>query len=162
MPRTLFASAVVAALVSWGGCGGSSPASPSGSAVLALSIAPNPVPEAVCPPSACGTVTNQLYAVGTLTLRETGGVGGRVDSVSMTQRTGAGATMGTGQFDATAVATLASTNRFVANGVLSIPGIGVHYDRSLGGSAATLTVTLQATDDGGHTISATIQAPVAP
>jgi hypothetical protein len=165
MPAGTFAKRALAVAVAVLACAcgsGDSPASPSGRASLTLGMAPSPVLEAVCPPSACGSGATQLYAVGTLTLRETAGVGGRVESLAMTQRTGAGVTQGSGQFDASAVAGLAGSSRFAANGSLEVPGIGVHYDPALGGTPATLTVTLQATDDGGHSVSATLAVPVTP
>ncbi len=145
------------------GCGsGDGPVSPVGSAALTLEMAPDPLAEAICPASACGSEAGQLYSVGTLTLRETGGLGGRVDSIAMVQRAAGGAIQGAGQFDADAVAALAATNRFAANGLLSIPDIGVHYERSLGGLPASLTVTVRATDEGGHSVTAAIEVPVTP
>ncbi len=152
----------IALLVGASGCGGGSPASPSGQAVLSLSLAPNPLLEAVCPRSACGVATGQLYAVGTLTIRETAGVAGRIDVVSMTQRTVAGTVMASGQFDASAIAALAGTNRFAPNGSVTIPAVGVHYDQALGHVEATLTVVVQTTDENGHALSPMISAPVAP
>jgi hypothetical protein len=161
MPKTSrFLS--IALLVGAGGCGGGGPSSPSGQAVLSLSLAPNPLPEAVCPPSACGVATGQVYAIGTLTVRETAGVAGRIDVVSMTQRTVDGTVMASGQFDAAAIAALAGTNRFASNGTVTIPAVGVHYDQALGHVAATVTVVVQATDESGHAVSAMISAPVTP
>jgi hypothetical protein len=145
------------------GCGsGGGPASPSGSAALTLDVAPNPLVEAICPVSACGPASGQLYAVGTLTVRETSGVGGRVDSIAMTQRTADGTIQGSGQFDANAITALAVTNRFAGNASLSIPGIGVHYARALGGRPSMLSVNVRATDDDGHSVTAAIEVTVTP
>jgi hypothetical protein len=154
--RALFAFAALALCA----CG-AGPASPSRTAALTLAIVPDPVPEAPCPTSACGDAVDQLFAVGALRLSETNGVGGRVDSISMTQ-TSASRVVASGTFDAAAVAALAGSNRFTPNGRLEVPGIGVHYDRSLGSVEATLSVTVRATDDAGHSLSATAAVAVAP
>jgi len=48
---------------------------------------------------------------------------------------------------------------FEAGGSVNVP-IGVHYDQAQGGSAATLTITVSATDDNGNAVSAILAVPV--
>lgn len=87
-----------------------------------------------------------------MTVRETGGVGGIVESTTLKlRRDGAGLS--------TSAGTLTSVC-FTANQSVTVP-TGVHYDRTQGGSPATLTIALSGRDDNGHAIQATRAIPVA-
>jgi hypothetical protein len=106
------------------------------------------------PPADCGNLTGQTEASASLTLRENAGVGAVLDSVSMTlcsQATGAVIASGTFQ-GAGLVQQAGGSTRIEAHGSRTI-SIGVHYDQSLGGHPATLSVAAQATDDHGHGVS---------
>lgn len=140
-------------------CGGSSPSAPR-QARVALAADPSPVQEAPC--GGCGAATQQLWAVTTLSVRETGGVGGRVSGIAVSARNDQGTMLGEGRFDAAGLAALAGSSRLEANGSLEIPQLGPHYDRSLGGRPATLSLTLQLDDDAGHRVEASLDVPVLP
>jgi hypothetical protein len=153
------AGVVVLVPLVFAACGGASPGAPR-QAGVALSASPNPVQEEPC--GACGTLPDQLWAVTTLSVRETGGVGGRVAGVVVSLRNDQGTSLGGGRFDAAAIMSQAGTSRVEANGLLSIPGMGPHYDRSLGGRPATLSLTLQLDDDNAHHLEVSLDVPVLP
>jgi hypothetical protein len=139
-------------------CGGGS----SAPAVLMLSLSPDPIQEAACPPSDCGSLAGQDQAKATLTVSESGGVAVDVSAVAMSLKANAtGAVLASGQFDAAALDQLAGGHRVPANGQRAIP-VAVHYDAATGGDAATLTVTLTATDEHGHALSQVATAAVSP
>jgi len=143
-------------------CGDNPPAvSPDArpAASFALSVSPDPIVEAPC--GGCGPLTGQLWAVGTLTIRETAGVGGSVDQIAMRLHRG-GQTIAEGSFAAAAITTLAGSNRVPAAGHLDVPMVGPHYDQALGGMMSTLTFTVSLTDDGGHTAQTTVDVTVQP
>ena len=144
-----------------GGCGGSDGGSSASAAVL-LSVSPSPIQEGPCPAAHCGTLANQDEVAGTLRVRETGGVGLGLTSIAMTLRaTASGATIASGQLDATAVSQLAGTARVDANGELGVP-VAVHYDSAAGGQPATLTLVVSGSDDRGHSLSQTTTVAVTP
>lgn len=150
----------VAACVMLAACGGSSAAPSSGSAALTLAASPNPIAGAGC--QGCGAQSTDREAVTTLTIQETGGVGGTVTGVDVALReTSTNILIGTsGTFDSAGVATLAGSSRLPANGTLVVRSVGAHYARELAGKAATLTLTVHVTDDRGNQVSRDLAVPV--
>lgn len=100
----------------------------------------------------CGSVADQIEALATLTLRESNGVAGTVESVTMTLRRNSDNAI-------LANATQPRGVRFAANGSVELE-VGVHYDRSQG-APATLNITVNARDDNSHQITAALALPVA-
>lgn len=148
--RTILISG--ATLISMG-CGGN-PTAPAPAARIQLTASPAAITPTICPPSSCGPVADQLEALTTLTIRETGGVGGIVESATLTLRRDS---------DGAVLANAAGTPtpvRFTANQSVTVP-TSVHYDRAQGRHPATLTIALTGEDDNGHAIQATLAIPVA-
>jgi hypothetical protein len=137
------------------GCSGS-----SGQAALDLALTPDPIQEAPCPASHCGTLTGQLEAAGSLRIQEIGGASAEITALEMTL-VASGATVASGTFDAQAITSEAGTNRVAANGQLTVP-VSVHFDQVSGGRAGTFMVVVSATGAGGHTLSKSASVPVQP
>jgi hypothetical protein len=168
MRHRVLVVAIVTALAGAACSGGSSsipPTAPGGAsgppAVLALSVAPTPIVED--PTCSCGGLPNRVSAIGRLSVRETAGVGVRIDGLRATLRNDAtGATTFTNDFTAADVAGHANgVNRVAANGALVVIDVGGHYDRGLRG-AATMTIEVRGTDDRGNIVTATLAVPVTP
>lgn len=141
----------------------SSPSAPgsAAAAVVVLTIAPNPIGEdASC---LCGGLPNRVAVIGRVTVRETAGVGVRVDSLRATLRNSAtAATTFTNDFTAADIAGHASgVNRVAASGSLEVIDVGGHYDRGLSG-AGTMTIELRGTDDRGNAVTAQLAVAVTP
>lgn len=165
-PRLL--SIVIASAIAVNCGGGSSPAAPTptappggGSARLALSIAPDPIVED--PRCLCGGLPNRVAAIGRLTIRETEGVGVRIDGLRATaQQLATGTTTFMSDFTSADVAGhAAGSNRVTATGTLDVIDVGGHYDRSVSG-AATMRIDVRGTDDRGNAIEATLTVSIAP
>jgi hypothetical protein len=122
-------------------------------------MTPDPIVEdATC---LCGGLPNRTAAIGRLSIRETAGIGVRVDSLRASARQAASGAM-TFQSDFTAadVAGHASgQNRVPATGTLEVIDVGGHYDRSLSG-AATMTIDVRGTDDRGNAVTATVSVAI--
>jgi hypothetical protein len=145
-------------------CSGSGASAPSTSgtspaAVIVLSMTPDPVVED--PACLCGGLPNRVSAIGRLTVRETAGVGVRIDSLRATLRNSAtGATTFTSDFTQADVAGHAGgVNRVAASGSLNVIDVGGHYDRGLSG-AGILTIEVRGTDDRGNAVTAQLVVAV--
>ena len=143
------------------GCGSSDGG--SATAALTATLSPDPIVEAPCPPSDCGTLTGQTQASASLTVRETSGVGVTLSSVSMTLRSRpAGTVIAAGAFQGAGLAQQAGGSaRVDARGSRSV-SVQIHYDEAAGGHPATLDVTALGTDDQGHAVSTSASAQVTP
>lgn len=145
-----------------GGGGNGGPAAPPTAANIALSASPSSVIAAPCPPSSCGSLTGQMEATASLSLRETAGVGARIDQIAISLASDSGPIIASGAFDASGVATLAGgSNRVNANSALTVPRIGGHFPAA--SSAAlpgTLTYTAHLTDDHNNVITLTASVRV--
>jgi hypothetical protein len=128
-------------------------------AAFTVTVAPDPIVEAPC--GGCGPSSGQLWAVGTVTIQETAGAGASVQRIAMRLARG-GETIAEGSFDAAAVGAIAGSNRVPARGALAVPEVGPHYDEALGGMNATLTFTIDLTDDGGHPAQKIVDVAVVP
>ena len=134
-------------------CGGTTVDPTQQTAQVQLTASPSTINPSICPTERCGSATGQVEALTTVTVRETGGVAGRVDSIRMTlRRTADNALITEGVF------TPAAPTRFPANGTVTLP-VAVHYDVAQGAATATLTLSLAATDDNNHSVSATGYCP---
>ena len=142
-------------------CGHSSP--PGGptatAAAIELSANPNPIVSRVC--TACGAGSTDREAVTQLTIREVNGIAATVTAIAMSLRdTAAGATIAAGEFDESAVASLAGSARLSASGTLTARDVGVHYATAQAGRAATLTYTVRIRDDRGNITARDLAVPV--
>ena len=89
-----------------------------------------------------------------VTIRETGGVGGILESATLTLRRDTdGVVLANAAGMLTAVPFTAYQSVTVST--------GVHYARAEGGTPATLTIAVSGRDDNGHPINATLAVPVA-
>jgi hypothetical protein len=136
------------------GCGGTTADPGRQTAQVSLTANPSTITPVLCPIERCGSVAGQIEAVTTVTIRETGGVAGRVDDIRMTlRRTSDNGLITEGLF------TPATQTRFAANGTVSMQ-IAVHYDVAQGTSPATLTLAMAGTDDNNHQVAANGTVPV--
>src|SRR5258707_4731744 len=109
------------------GCAGSPTAAPAtaaaATAVLQMTATPATIVAVVCPSAHCGSWTGQLEVIGSVTIRESGGVAGVVNRVGFTVRR---------RSDNAAVAANeeAAGTRIAANGSLTVP-VMMHFDEAL-------------------------------
>jgi hypothetical protein len=142
----------------------SSPASPSPSptsAALSIAIAPDPLKILwVCP-----AVDTNCYGSldSTVTISETAGVGGRVDSVDFVVRD---ATLGLAltqlSLSSDDIKTRAGTNRLEAMGKLAVRPIveGYPLPKTTPRPQIAIDVSVQVTDDKGNVVKQTKRVPV--
>lgn len=137
-------------------CGGGAPAQPSsssGRASIAATPSPTPVPLRACDPPECTTPGFEIAV--SLTLAESGGVSGRVNSVTFTLRRDADqAVLVTGTI---APPWIQAT--FAGNGASTVP-FTMHVARADVTGATTLTLVLHATDANNNQVDATVVVPV--
>jgi hypothetical protein len=140
------------------GCGGSStpPTAPVLRAALQVTASPSPVALATCPPASCGTSAPAQFEIATtLTVREAGGVAGRIDSLGITlRRNNDNVTLLTTTINPPSVQV-----RFAANGTVTVP-IAFHHAQEEITAQTTATIVVNATGDSGGTVSATLTLPV--
>jgi hypothetical protein len=135
---------------------GESPPGPSGQSAIQVTASPSPVPLVVCPPEQCGSSgPSQFEIATTLTLRETGGVAGRVDSIGITLRRNSDSVV----ILNTTIAPASIQVAFGANGTAAIP-FAMHVAQSDATAQTTATLVVNATDTAGRAVSATLTVPV--
>jgi hypothetical protein len=145
---------VVAVALAVGGCRSRTSPTPAGPSIAVIQLSATPSPITAGPCGGCGAGSTDREAVTALTIQETAGVGGGVTSIAMTLKDNStGAVIASGQFDSTGVAALAGSSRLAASGSLVARNVGVHYAASNAGKTATLTYTVNVTDDRGNQIS---------
>ena len=137
-------------------CGGggtpTQPVTPTG-ATIQVTASPAPVSLTLCDPPACTTPGYEVIT--TLTLRETAGIAGRVDSITLTLRRNSD-----NQVLVTANITPASIQvPFTANGTATIP-FAMHVARTDVTSQTTLALVVNATDSGGRAVTTSLTVPV--
>jgi hypothetical protein len=147
--RRYIAAIAAAGLLS--ACGGG-PTGPRPSARLEASASPSPINPIECPLSSCGSLLNQLEAASTLTIRETAGVAGIVESVSLVMRRSSDGAV-------VANATPSVGTRFSAGGSLALP-VAVHWDRGQMTTDGSLAVMVNARDDNSHAVTVSLTIPV--
>lgn len=131
---------------------GSNPAGPAPTAVLVVTPDRTTVNSAVCPPSHCGPLTGQREVEASLTVRETGGVAGTIQKVTLTLRRRSDNTSIAGGEEGQGL-------RFSARGSVVVP-IAVHYDETLGEANMKVVAVVDAVDENGHVVSATVEIQV--
>jgi hypothetical protein len=158
---------IVAAAVAAAGCEfldkGTDPRpSPSPTtAVLDIAIAPDPLKILwVCP-----AVDTNCYGSldSTVTVSETAGVGGRLDSVEFTVRDSVlGVQLTQLRLTSDEIRTRAGTNRLEANGKLAVRPIveGYPVRNNIPRPTVNVDVAVQMTDDKGNVVSKTKRVPV--
>jgi hypothetical protein len=129
---------------------------PTPQAAIQASASPSPIPLVVCPPSNCGSGgPTQAELVTTITLRESGGVGGRV--------TGIGVTLRRDHDNATVVSTTIAAASilvsFPANGTVTLP-FALHASQNDLTAQSTLTLVVNATDANNRAVTANLTIPV--
>ncbi len=131
-------------------CGG--PSAPAPTAVVVMMPAQPTVAATVCPPEHCGPLAGQMEVVTSVTVRETAGVGGVIRQVTLALRR---------QSDNANIAGGAEGQgvRFPARGSVTVP-LAIHYDQSLGERNMKVVATLEADDDNGHRVTATVEIEV--
>ncbi len=136
--------------------------SPSpGTAALALTVAPDPLRVLwVCPPAD----TNCYGSLdATVTITETAGVGGRVDSVDFVVKDAIlGLTLTSLHLSGADIKDKGGTDRIDPLGKLSVRPIveGYPWPASRPRPQIAIDVTVQLTDDNGHAVTATKRVPV--
>lgn len=156
--RRLTRAASLAALISAVACGSGSPGGATSSAVVSVSLAPDPVSAAPCPPSHCGSLLGEMEVTGRLTLRETAGVAASAQSVAMELRFASG-TVSRGSWDGAAITQLAGTTRIGAGAALGIP-VAMHFTPAPGLLPATWVVTATVQDDRGNRLTPSVTVAV--
>lgn len=130
------------------------------SAAIAITVDPNPVVirvaclASVPPPEFCLASLDP-----TITIAETGGVGGKLEAIDLVVRNNAtGVEEGRVALDATWVREQAGTDRIEARGRLAFRPVVAGY-RVRNGTAPSLvfTIAVRFIDDNGHTINQTLQ-----
>lgn len=138
-------------------CGGSGTGPSSGQATAALQIAATPqtIIYAVCPSSHCGPLTGQLEIEGTITIRETTGVGATVNRLALTLRRRSDNAV----VAANDVVAASAPIRINAGGSTAVP-IAMHFDASASESNMKVVVALEAADANGHQVAASMEIEV--
>ena len=152
-------SCVVSSIPACGGGGGGNPGGPSPqpqTAVIQVTAPPSPVALTVCPPERCGSSAPEFEVLTTLTVRETGGVAGRVDSIGVTLRRSSDNVT----ILSTTISAASVQVRFPANGSVEVPFAIHHVQSDVTGPTAAALV-LNATADGGRAVTANVTVPVA-
>ena len=138
------------------GCGDSpTEPQPQPQPALQATAAPAPIALAPCPPASCGSSgPAQLELLTTITLRETGGVAGRVDNVVATLRgNNDNGVVATGTITADVVRV-----NFPASGTATIP-FAMHVNQAAVVAQSTLTLVVNATANS-RGVSTTVTVPV--
>ena len=146
-------SVVVAAAC--GSSGGGTPTQPTARAVLQVSASPTPASLTACPPEHCPSGPPQYEVLTTLTVRETGGVGGRLTNVGLTWRRNSDNVV----VLTTTVSSTSLQMAFAANGTVTTE-LAFHHDQADLTAPSTVTMVLNATDDRGAAVSSTVTLPV--
>jgi hypothetical protein len=136
-------------------CGGNSAAPTPAQANIAVTLSPNPVTAIDCSPS-CQASDGRLFrwrVPGTLTIQETAGVGGNVDSITVTNITPQLV------FSSDVIAQRSGTNHVAARGTLLFPLNLFHgpVDTPNAPRQSVIPLGIQFTDDRGNHLTASAQ-----
>jgi hypothetical protein len=152
MARRLCVLAVVLVATACGSSD-STPAAPSPTqASITATASPNPVTATVCSPP-CAALNGNSYqfrADGTLTIQETAGIGGNIDSITVTNFNLV--------FTSTDIVQRSGTSRVVGKGMLLFP---LNFVYGLAGTTASRStvfpITVAFTDDRGNHLTVVMQ-----
>lgn len=153
LSRTLCAAAIVATAA----CGSSSPTAPStgASALITLTVAPNPVLSAITNP--LGPVYTATW---TVTIKEGGSVGGAVQSVKATVFDNAtGLVAASTAYDDKDLLVFVGKNRVESGGTLDVP-LQVSYVLTTLDQKASLTISTSVKDDKGNLVESSVLVKV--
>ena len=131
------------------------PAPTPARAQIQVTASPSPAPLAVCPPASCGAPSAEFEVATTLTVRETAGVAGRVDSVAIALRRNSDNVIVLN----TTISSASVQVRFTANGSVSVP-LTFHHPQSDITAQTTAALVVNATGDTGGAITAAFSLPV--
>jgi hypothetical protein len=146
---------LAATIVAVGACGGSNSVTPPTpvptQAAITLTVAPNPATGAVCSPACVATngISYQFHATSALTIQETSGIAGNIDSI----------VSGSISYTSADVVQRSGTSRVSAAGSLIFP-LNFDYGATTNPNASRSTVfpiTVAFTDDRGNHLSAIVQ-----
>jgi hypothetical protein len=159
MKRVCVAVLIIAAT----GCGASStsPSPAPAQASFTVSVLPSPITAVRCSPACSGTsgATFPFSATMTLAVQELAGVGGNINSITVTPSTGGGA-LPPLTYGSDVVIQRAGTNHLGARGTLSFPMTLVYSTGSGGAANLVVNIVVQFTDDRNNQLTATGQVSV--
>jgi hypothetical protein len=150
----LCVSLFLLAAVACGGSDGSTAPTPT-QANISVTLSPNPVTATDCSPT-CQGADGRLFrwsAQGSLTIRETAGIGGNVNSITVT------AFNPEAVYTSDVIVRMAGTNRVAAHGMLVVPisfGYGL-VDNANASRQVVLPYVVQLTDDRGNQVTGIAQ-----
>jgi len=129
-------------------------------AVIAVTVTPSPIIARDCTPAICSPGYKFLIEC-TVRVEESAGLGGNVDLVNVTLRNATtGIEINTVNYGSAEISQRAGSNHVASRGSISF-GLGEQYFLALGGRQATMTLTLQFTDDRGNKINKIVTVQVA-
>jgi hypothetical protein len=152
----LRSAVLAAAALACAGCQNSVSVPTLPDAVFQLSANPASIVATECPPSTCGVGSDEVEAITTMLIRETGGGTATLEGFAVTVRRDSdnapilNATLGIG-----------AGTRITFRQTVNVP-FAVHFPRAAAASAMTLTATANLRDEKGQVpVFATVTVPVA-
>jgi len=138
-------------------CGSSTPSTPTPTqANLTLTLSPNPVTATVCSPACVGSNNGNSYkfrVTGNLTIQESAGIGGNVDTISTNWCTPACV------YSSADVTQRSGTSRILPHGMLVFP-LSFVYGLTTNSNASrseVIPLNVQITDDRGNKLTPIVQ-----
>ena len=156
MSRWLRASRVVAILASPPSCGGGATTPTPTQATITVTLSPNPVTSTVCAPTPCQGTDGRLFqfrSQGTLMIQEGAGIGGTVDSITVT------IVSSTIVYASDVIVQRSGTTLVPARGLLIFPLNIFHVplDTPNASRQVVMPFVVQMTDDRGNHVTAVAQ-----
>ena len=154
---------VITWLIGLPSCGGSTstPTPTPTQAMFVVAALPNPVTAVRCNPLCTGTsgATFPFSATMTITFQESAGVGGNVNSITITPATGTGS-LPPLTYGSDVVIQRSGTNHIAARGALSFPFTLVYSTGATGAANLVVNISAQLSDDRGNQFTVTGQVSV--
>ena len=146
---------LIIAIASLAACGGSSSTAPTPTqASITVTLSPNPVTATACSPTCQGANGSfRFRADGTLTIQETAGIGGNVNSITAMHPNA------TIVFSVADIVQRSGTNHVAARGTLIVPlsTFTAPLDNPNATRQAVVPYVVQFTDDRGNQLTGTVQ-----
>lgn len=146
-------------------CGGSSSSptapTPTQPSKAVITVTASPTSQV----ATCVTTQSLCAATVTVTIAESAGLGGVVNSINSKFRNPAGTVGDDFTYDAAMIVTMSGNNRLPAGSFLTVPTtgttrIGNLWSQAGIGRVGVLVITVQVTDDRGNAITGTLNVPV--
>jgi hypothetical protein len=148
---------VLLLLMSAAACGpaGNAPSSNPTQAAVTVTVSPNPVTATACAPPCLAANTSNLYqfnVAGTLTIQETAGIGGNVDSITTTLCSPSCV------LASADIVQRSGTSRLAARGTLAVPLSFVYGLTTTPNPSRSVVIplTVQVTDDRGNKVTSAV------